>query len=766
MSILGNRVVRVEDPGLLTGATPFVADIHDPLLDGALHATYVRSVMAHARILSVDVEEARSMPGVIGIFTATDLGLVPLPSPFAPPFTTCPLAYEVVRFVGEPIAVVVTESADQGEDAAEMVVVDYEPLPVVLDPFASADHESLLFPEIGTNVCGDSTIMGMPGERDDLFDGCDVVVSQRLVNQRLAPCPLEVRSAASVWTAEGTLVHWATSQIPHMLQGVLSQIYAPAHVRVIAPAVGGGFGAKSGMHGEELLLGGLAAALQRPVRWTETRTESMQTLEHGRAQHHEVTIGGSRDGDVRAYRLRIVQDAGAYPGFGALLPAMMTRTMAPSVYAIPQVDCVTRSVVTNTTPVAAYRGAGRPEAVAAIERAMDLFALETGLDPVDVRRRNLIPPFREPYVTPMGAVYDVGNFEGALDKALDVAGYDALRKDQQARRERGDRVQLGIGVSCYVEITGKSLTDGPPQEVARIRIEPDGGATVFTGTSPHGQGHDTAWSMIASSELGIPMDRITVIHGDTELVPVGGGTFGSRSLQQGGAAVQQVSVELVDQARALAAQMLEADVADVVIDTDAGAFHVQGTPSIAIGWAALAAEAATRDDDPLDVESTFSAPGPTFPFGAHVAVVEVDTETGKVTLSRIVACDDAGTVLNPLLFDGQVHGGIAQGVAQALVEEFAYDDGGNPITGNFADYTFISAAELPDFEVVHQETPTPYNPLGAKGVGESGTIGSTPAVQSAVVDALTPFGVRHVDIPCTPERVWRAINDAKEQIQA
>jgi aerobic carbon-monoxide dehydrogenase large subunit len=757
VSILGNRVVRVEDPGLLTGATPFVADIHDPLLDGALHATYVRSGMAHARILSVDTEEARSMPGVIGIFTAADLGLVPLPSPFAPPFTSCPLAYEVVRFVGEPIAVVVTESADQGLDAAELVVVDYDPLPAVVDPFAALESDVVLFPEIGTNVCGDSALMGSPPEDPDLFAGCEVVVSERLVNQRLAPCPLEVRSAAAVWTAEGTLVHWATSQIPHMVHMVLGQIYGPAPVRVIAPAVGGGFGAKSGMHGEELLLGGLAAALQRPVRWTETRSESMQTLEHGRAQHHEITIGGTRDGDVLAYRLRILQDAGAYPGFGALIPALMTRPMAPTVYAIPAVECVTKSVVTNTAPVAAYRGAGRPEAVAAIERAMDLFARETGLDPVAVRRRNLIPPFSEPVVTSIGTTYDVGDFEGALDRVLEAADYDALRAEQQRRRDAGDPVQLGIGVSAYVEITGKSVTEGLPQEVARIRIEEGGGATVFTGTSPHGQGHDTAWSMIASAELGIPMEQITVVHGDTALVPVGGGTFGSRSLQQGGAAVQQASVELVDRARELAAQLLEADLADVVIDRDAGAFHVAGTPALALSWAQLAADGATRDDDPLDLESTFVAPGPTFPFGAHLAVVEVDTDTGKVRLVRHVACDDAGTVLNPLLFDGQVHGGIAQGVAQALLEEFAYDEDGNPITGNFADYTFISAAELPDFEVVHQETPTPYNPLGAKGVGESGTIGATPAVQSAVVDALAPFGVRHVDMPLTPERVWRAI---------
>ena len=472
---------------------------------------------------------------------------------------------------------------------------------------AALQDEILLFPAVGTNVCGDSAHMGVPPESDDLFDGCEVVVTEQLVNQRVAPCPLEVRSAAAAWTADGKLVHWATSQIPHVVHNVLSMIYEPATVRVVTPAVGGGFGAKSGVHGEELMLGGLAAALQRPVRWTETRSESMQSLEHGRAQHHEITIGGTRDGDVQAYRLKIVQDAGAYPGFASIIPVLMTRTMAPSVYDIPKVECVTKSVVTNTTPVAAYRGAGRPEAVAAIERAMDLFALETGLDPVEVRRRNLVPPFSEPMTTAMGAVYDVGDYVGALDAVLERAGYDELRAEQRRRRERGDPVQMGIGVSCYVEITGKSVTDSNPQEVARIRIHDDGAATVFTGTSPHGQGHDTSWSMIASSELGIPMDRIEVVHGDTDRVPVGGGTFGSRSLQQGGAAVQQVSIEVVDRARSLAAELLEADVDDVVLDKETGAFHVRGTPTMAKSWGDLAERDAARTATPRSTSSRTSS---------------------------------------------------------------------------------------------------------------------------------------------------------------
>jgi carbon-monoxide dehydrogenase large subunit len=718
--------------------------------------------MAHARIRAVDTWAARAAPGVIGVFTAADLGLTPQPSPFSPRFTSCPLATDVVRYVGEAIAVVVTERPDQGEDAAELVVVEYEPLPVIVDPLTALDSEVLLFPDAGTNVCVDSEQMGLPPDTPDLFEGCEVVVSERLVNQRLAPCPLEVRSAAAAWTAEGKLVHWATSQIPHAVQGVLAQVYAPADVRVITPAVGGGFGAKSGLHGEEILLGGLAAALRRPVRWTETRSESMQSLEHGRAQHHVITIGGTRDGKVLAYRLTIVQDAGAYPGFAAVIPVMMTRTMAPTVYAIPRVECSAKSVVTNTTPVAAYRGAGRPEAVAAIERAMDLFAAEIGMDPVEVRRKNLLPRFTQPHTTPMGAIYDVGDYERALEAVLTHAGYAELRAEQQRRRSRGDVVQMGIGVSCYVEVTGLSLPGSDPSEVARVLIHHDGAATVFTGTSPHGQGHDTAWSMIAASELGIDMDRIRVVHGDTDLVPVGTGTFGSRSLQQGGAAVQKVSIEVVERARELAAELLEANVDDIVLDRVGGTFHVTGTPTAGRTWAELAAAAGTQGRAPLDVEGSFVAPGPTYPFGAHLAVVEVDVETGKVVLVRHVACDDAGTVLNPTLFEGQVHGGIAQGAAQALVEEFSYDSEGNPITGNFADYTFISAVELPTFEVVHMETPTPYNPLGAKGVGESGTIGATPAIQSAVVDAVACFGVRHVDMPTTPERVWRAIAAAAQ----
>jgi carbon-monoxide dehydrogenase large subunit len=468
-----------------------------------------------------------------------------------------------------------------------------------------------------------------------------------------------------------------------------------------------------------------------------------------------VTIGGRRDGTVTHYRMHVFQDSGAFADMGTILAPFMTRPMASAVYAIPNIEVRTTSVVTNTTPIAAYRGAGRPEATAAAERAMDLFAAEIGMDPAELRRKNLIPKFTEPYTTAIGQTYDVGDYEECLNRALAAAGYDELRAEQRRRRESGDVAQLGIGVSTYVEITGGVP---PMNETAKIEVHDDGTATIYTGTSPHGQGHDTAWSMIASEQTGIPIDRIRLVWGDTDLVPTGGGTMGSRSLQQGGAAVNQAAIELVDQAKKLAARLLEADEADVVLDRDAGAFHVAGTPAVAKTWAEVAS---ASDGGQLSQETLFQAGSATFPFGAHVAVVEVDTETGQVRHLRHVACDDAGTVINPMLLEGQIHGGIAQGTAQALFEEVRYDGDGNPITSNLADYAMVSAAELPSIEVVHMETPTPVNPLGAKGIGESGTIGSTPAVQSAVVDAVAHLGVRHVDMPATPERVWAAIQAAR-----
>jgi aerobic carbon-monoxide dehydrogenase large subunit len=762
-SILGNRVLRKEDPKFLTTGGMYVDDLLDqPLLAGAAHVTYVRSSLAHGIITSIDASAALQQPGVIAVLTAADLDLQPVPSPFNPTVARGLLAIDKVRYVGEPIAVVITELANQGEDAAEAVVVEYDALPALVDVEAAMTSSTLIYEAAGSNVVFDTTALGMPeNSGESFFDGCEVTVTGRFVNQRVAPCPLEVRGSAVAWV-DGRLHQWLSTQGAQGAKDVIvgANGVGADDVKVITPDVGGGFGAKISCYPEEALLGVIAKRIGRPLRWRETRSESMMSLGHGRAQVQYVTIGGSRDGKVSHYQMHVIQDAGSYAELGTILAPFMTRPMSSAVYDIPNIECRTTSVVTNTALVTAYRGAGRPEATAAAERAMDMFAAEIGLDAVEVRRKNLIAKFMEPHTTSVGQTYDVGHFELSLDKALEVAGYADLRAEQARRRQRGDARQLGIGVSVYVEITGGVEPFG---EHARIEVVDDGSAKVYTGTSPHGQGHITAWSMLAHEQTGIPMDQIDVIWGDTDLVPKGMGTMGSRSLQQGGAAVWNAAGELVDTARKLAAKLLEADEADVVLDKDLAAFHVAGTPSVTRTWAELAVAARHESDLPegLAHATFFQAGGATFPFGAHVAVVEVDIETGQVTHLRHVACDDAGRVLNPLLLEGQIHGGVAQGAAQALLEEVRYDDDGNPITSNLADYAFISAAELPSVEVVHMETPTFMNPLGAKGIGESGTIGSTPAVQSAVVDAVSHLGVRHIDMPTTAERVWNAIAAAR-----
>ena len=758
-SILGTRVVRKEDPKLVTSGGVYLDDLRDePLLEHAAFVGFARSPLAHGTVRSIETADAASMTGVTGVYTCADLGLDPVPADFNPKMARPLLASERVRFVGEPIAVVVAESPSAAADAVDAVYADIEPLPAVVDPEVAVESDTLLYDANGSNVAFDSVAVGRPEVTgDDFFEGCDVVVTQRLLNQRLAPCPLEVRAAAAGWS-DGRLTVWMSSQhVQGARDAFVKSLGLDAEsnpVRVVTPDVGGGFGAKISPYAEELLLARLSRHVQRPLRWVETRSESMMSLGHGRGQVQFITIGGNRAGGVTHYRLEVIQDCGAYPLTGTVLAPFMTLPMASAVYDIPNIEARSISVVTNTTPVVAYRGAGRPEATAAMERAMDLFAVECGLEPADVRRRNLIAPFDEPHRTAAGTTYDSGNYGAALDAALDTAGYDDLRAEQAERRRSGDAVQLGIGISAYVEITG--AVDST--ETATITVDETGGATVHTGVSPNGQGHDTAFSMLVSERTGIPMDRITLVWGDTDLVSTGGGTMGSRSLQHGGAAVDGSAAELVGQARSLAAKRFEASEDDVVLDVERGTFHVAGTPTVSATWAELATGAAADGSQLTQATTTSSAA--TFPFGAHLAVVRVDTETGQVRLVRHVACDDAGTVLNPLLFEGQEHGGIAQGAAQALLEEVRYDEDGNPITSNLADYGMISAPELPFFQLVHLETPTPINPLGAKGIGESGTIGATPAIHSAVIDALSHLGVRHIDMPTTPERVWQAIGDA------
>jgi aerobic carbon-monoxide dehydrogenase large subunit len=758
VSILGTRVLRTEDPRFLTTGGVYTEDVVDERLAGACHVFFARSPVAHARIEAIDVSAAREAPGVIAVFTGADLAELPEIKPgalFNQQMTRRILATDKVRFVGEPVAVVVTEQAYQGEDAVELVDIDYAVLPAVVDFAEAASDKVLLYEEAGTNVAAN---FGDASQLDEhLFDECEVVTTRTILNQRVAPAPMETRAAAAAWGEDGRVTAWIPNQGAQGTQGGLARLLGlkPEQVHIITPDVGGAFGAKFGADPEHALVAWVARQLGRPARWTETRYENLVAMTHGRAQWQTVTIGGKRDGTVLAYRLEIIQDSGAHVRLGAMLP-FLTILMTPGPYEIPKAEAVAKSVVTNTTPIGAYRGAGRPEASAALERAMDLFAAEIGADPAEVRRRNLLPPFTEPHRTKFGALYDTGDYAAALDKALAAAGYDELRKEQAERRARGDTVAMGIGLASYVEITG--MGDGeesPPQENATVEVHPDGTATILTGTSPHGQGHATAWAMLASEELGIPVDKITLKWGDTDLVPEGGGTGGSRSLQHGGSAVRQASQELIEIARERAASELEASAADLRFDVERSAFEVAGDPDASVPLAGLA------EEERLVVRTVFTAPGATFPFGSHVAVVDVDTETGKVVLRRIVTVDDAGFVLNPLLAEGQRHGGIAQGAAQAFVEEVVYDADGNPLTASFADYPFLSATEVPSFELADMQTLTSYNPLGVKGIGEAGSIGATPAVQNAVVDALSHLGIRHIDMPASPQRVWQAIQAAK-----
>ncbi len=754
MGMIGERIVRTEDPALLTGEGTFIDNLDIP---GAVHVVYVRSQMAHARIGAIDISEALAAPGVLGVYTAADLDLgdFPLDLPFLPSqFPRSALAFDTVRYVGEPIVAVVAETRLQATDAIELVVVDYEFLASAVSVEQAMNGEVMLFPDAGTNVC-----VRLPGEPLD-FSGCEAVVRADINNQRLAPSPIEARVAASRWEPDGRLTHWQAGQGAHPIRAKLCEWYGldVSEVRVIMPDVGGGFGAKAFSYPEDQLLPWFARAVGRPVRYTETRSESMNGLGHGRAQQQRIEIGGTRDGRVTHYQLTVLQDAGAYPRMGAFLP-FMTRTMLTGTYDIANASAESTSVLTNTVPTMPYRGAGRPEAAAAIERAMDLFALEIGMDPVDVRRKNLIAADRFPFKTPTGTTYDSGDYEGGLDKLLAAVDYSVLRAEQQARRDRGDVVQLGIGVSVYVEITAGQ----GGSELGQVSVVPaaDGSdevdVRVITGTSPFGQGHRTTWAMLVADRLGVPFDRVTVIHGDTDLVPSGQITGGSRSVQLGGTNVIRAAGFVADQARTVAARLLEADVADIVLDE--GRFHVAGAPAISRSWLEIAM-AADAESSPLFGEGDFDQAGGTFPSGAHLAVVEVDLETGQARLREMVAVDDAGRIINPLLAEGQVHGGLAQGIAQALFEEVVYDPDGNPLTSNFADYGIVSAAELPSFQTVHAETPTPLNDLGAKGIGESGTIGATPAVQSAVIDAVSHLGVTHINMPCTPNRVWDAIRSA------
>ena len=752
-SILGTSVRRVDDVDLITGSTTYVTNLR---LDGMAYAAFVRSPMAHAVLGAIDTSEAAVQPGVLAVFTAADLdlpahhGLMVL----NPDLPRPPLATDRVRFVGEAVAVVVAESKAAAVDAAELVEVDYDPLPAVTDMEAAlADGAELQFPDTGTNIAA-----GLRAPDSDPLAGADVVVRARMVNQRVAAMPLEGNAIVADPTDGGyELVVHVSTQMPHGFRSQMCGILGldEDRVRVIAPHVGGGFGAKAGMAAEHTVVIGAARRLGRPVSWVETRTENLVSMAQGRSQVGYYELGLTRDGRMVGLRSRVVGDSGAYAGFGGALPLHMTYLMAPGVYDIGCVRYDAAAALTNTTPMGAFRGAGRPEAAAHLERLVDIAAVELEMDPAELRRKNFLDPASFPLTTPVGAAYDVGDYDLPLREALRLVDYENLRDEQKRRNASGDPVRLGIGISVYVEVTA----GGGGSEYGSVTINADGTATVSAGTSAHGQGHATSFAMLVSDRLGIPMDRITYVQSDTATVPRGGGTGGSRSLQMGGTAVAAAANDVYEQARKRAATILEAAADDVEL-TDSGEFGVAGVPSSAtITWSQLAEHAAAEGGElaaGLDAEQS----GATFPFGAHVSVVEVDTETGRITPLRHVAVDDCGRIVNPLLVEGQQHGGLAQGIAQALYEEVLFDDEGQPLTASLADYRMPSAADLFTFEAHTTETPTHMNALGAKGIGESATIGSTPAVQNAIVDALSGLGVRHVDLPCTPQRVWRAVQAA------
>jgi aerobic carbon-monoxide dehydrogenase large subunit len=763
--LLGARVKRKEDPRLITGTSQYVADI---ALPGLLHVAFVRSPHAHARIRGIDGSLALRRAGVVAVVTGRDLAPHCAPLPVATASAEgggestagggrqhYPLSVDRVRHAGEPVAAVIASSVDAAVDGVGAVQVDWEPLPAVGDTAAAmADGAPLLFDDAPKNI--EHTHAIKAGDPDAAFATAHRVVKQRMVSQRLCGVPLEPRAVlAAPDPASGGVVVWATHQAPHVLRtGLAAALRMPENqIRVIAPEVGGGFGVKFGTYPEDVTVAALARLRRVPLRWVETRVEHMTATTHGRAHVTDLEAAVGADGRITALRMHVIADVGAYPIF-TFIPDL-TLMMGVGVYRVENVDLRNTCVFTNTTPVAAYRGAGRPEAAYYLERLVDCVAAELDKPPEEIRRRNFIPPEAFPYAAPTGQKYDTGEYDKALTRALEVVRYDALRAERRQRLDRKERPLLGIGMACYVEMCGFG-----PFESAMVRVEPTGTVTAFTGTSPHGQGHETTFAQILADQLGVEFDQVVVRHGDTSITPMGFGTGGSRSLAVGGSAMMRAADKVQEKARRIAASMLEAAFEDVILAD--GRYQVKGVPARSLSLAKIAEHAYSEGlapglDPALEATEYFRPPQLVYPFGAHVAVVEVDRDTGRVALRDFVAVDDCGTRVSPLLVEGQVHGGIAQGVAQALLEEMVYDGDGQLVTGSLMDYALPHADDLPSFTTDQTVTVTPINPLGAKGIGEAATIGSTPAVVNAVVDALRPFGVRHLDMPLRAERVWRAI---------
>jgi carbon-monoxide dehydrogenase large subunit len=780
---VGSPRRRKEDARLITGRTGWTDNI---VLPGMVHMAILRSPMAHARITQIDASGARSQPGVVDVFTGRDIADIQGSLPCAWPVTEDivmpnrpPLAVDQVNHTGEPVAVVVARTKAAAVDAIAAIDVDYEPLPVVLDMEAAiADGADLVHADKGTNKSYtwifDSAAAGTGGSTDEAFANAEVVIKRRYKQQRLLPSFMEPRSVVvdPAGSPGGGFTIWSATQIPHILRFLMALLTGTPEqkIRVIAPDVGGGFGGKLQLINEEMLAYFAAQRIGKPVKYTETRSDSLLVAHHGRDQIQDIEVAANRDGTVLGLRVNLLANMGAYLGLVGPGVPLLGAFMYNAIYKFPALRFECTGVFTNTTITDAYRGAGRPEATYAIERIMDELAVEIGVDPMEIRRRNWIKHEEFPFTTVAGLTYDSGNYEAATAKAMDLFGYDDLRAEQASRRASTDPVQLGIGISTYTEMCGLAPSrvlgalryGAGGWEHAGVRMLPTGKVEVVTGSSAHGQGHETAWSQIVADQLGVGFDDVEVLHGDTRQSVKGLDTYGSRSLAVGGIALYQACQKVIQNAKPIAAHMLECDVNDLEF-TD-GAFKVKGTPGAGKTMADCALAVFAAHDLPegveanLDAEAVYDPTNFSYPHGTHLCAVEIDTETGTTKIRKYVAVDDVGRVINPLIVEGQVHGGVAQGIAQALFEEAVYDSEGNMLTGTFVDYTLPSAADLIDFVTDRTETPAPDHPLGTKGVGEAGTIASTPAVVNAVVDALRPRGINDIEMPCTPERVWRAAN--------
>ena len=777
--IFGSGIRRREDPRLITGGSVYTDDV---TLPGMVHAAILRSPHAHARITGVDPSAAAAAPGVIAVYTGADVDgvLAPIPCAWIPPDSDVKavahpaIAKDVVRYQGDAVAVVVADTRYQAEDALELINVGYEPLPAVVNPAAAMDAGA---PQLHDDAPNNQAFhwVASGGDPDAAFAAADVVVSDTIVQQRLVPNAMEPRSAVANWLKSmGELTLWSTSQNPHIVRFLASLITGVAEhkIRVIATEVGGGFGSKIPVYADEMIAAFCAMRLNRPVKWTETRIENFQATIHGRDHVEKVEMAATRDGKITGVRSVVHAGMGAYLSTAAPgVPTILHGLMYSGPYALSGVKADIYGVFTNTTPVDAYRGAGRPEATFLLERLVDLVAAELGMDPVAVRRRNLIPKFDNGHDVVAGLTYDSGDYEAALDLALNRVGYSSLREEQAQARELGH--YTGIGVSCYCEICGL----GPSQvagavgfggglwESAVVRFHPSGKVNAYVGVSPHGQGEETTFAQIVSDTLGVPLDDVEIVHGDTDNTPMGWGTYGSRTTAVGAGALVLGLNKIKDKARALAAHLLEAAEAD--IEYADGQFFVRGTPdqSKSIQEIALMANVAWNMPEGmepgLEASAFYDPPNFVYPFGAHAAVVDVDPDNGHIELRRYVAVDDCGPQINPMIVEGQVHGGVVQGAGQALWEGAVYGDDGQLLTGSMQDYALPKAHMVPDIETYSSETPSPHNPLGVKGIGETGTIASTVTIYNAVIDALRPLGVTRIEMPLTPQRVWQAIQEAR-----